>query len=140
MDWVNTRLLVPGSNSQCSRPGSGSNVCFQHPDTGLSSCTGEQLPHLKSQSKELHNVPITHKGLADSTDFNIRNIIWMSYLAVWLRPHKTHWGCHNRDRSIQSDTGRCKRLPAASTSLHFYTGMNHTSEQDSNRKTKTENT
>lgn len=52
-DWVSTRPLVPGSNSQCSRPGIDNNECFLHPDTGLSFCTGEPLPPLKSYRKEL---------------------------------------------------------------------------------------
>lgn len=45
-DWVSTRPLVPGNNSQCSRLGIDNNVCFLHPDTGLSFCRGEPRLHL----------------------------------------------------------------------------------------------
>lgn len=77
MDWVSTRPLVPGSNSQCTRPGSGSNVCFQHPDTGRSSCTGELPPLLKSMRKELQNIQITHRTCRFKR-FNIK-----SYIPGW---------------------------------------------------------
>lgn len=142
---MSTRLLVLGSNSLCTQLGICNNGCFLRPDTGLSFCTGEPPPRLKSHRTELQSVPITLRDRRFlfvtrchiarlETGFGSR-----VHLAVWQQPHKTHWGRHSRDPSIQYGTGRCMRLLAASTILHFYMEMSHTSEQDSKKGTKKSN-
>lgn len=127
-DWVSTHPLGPGSSCLCNQPGIDNSECFLRPDTGQSFCTGG--PHLRLKPyrtavKEGREFPPVWR----STD-----MLWgLGYPAVWLRLHRRHWGCHNSAPSIQSGTGRCMTLPAASTILHSCTARNHTSVPDSKK-------
>lgn len=56
-DLVNTHPLVPGNSCLCNQPGIDNSVCFLHPDTGQSFCTGEPRLCLKSYRETVKEGP-----------------------------------------------------------------------------------